>query len=362
MSVLCHRLPIPANSGGNHPPCQRATQVHSAETALHRLGLETGVVVDIGLGMTRACPVINGQVVREGIQAQFIGAANVTNMLLQELRERPEVQQAFLESNMSGFEVMLCVKAMKEEQLAVASSTAEALRNRPCTTDMLPLSAATGRHLFCSNELLKAAEMFFAPTRIAGSDAGYFGSDVPAPTKGLHELVCDATGYLPKTECCDVVLIGVRCTSETAHTHSTDYCLSHCSVACSAGGTAQTTGMRERLQAELDSKTFQQDTIVRASVHPVLPEGGWSGGSLIGSNWDWTVQSDYAGTLCNGDTSAQGAATAVLESSAAAKQATATLRSRSARVRGYHPTWSAETDGGTYIVAAASSIFCRKPK
>ena len=87
-------------------------------------------------------------------------------MLLTELRERPEVQQAFSESGMSGFEVMLCVKALKEEQLAVATSTAEALRPRPCATEMLPLSAATGRRLFCSNELLKASEMFFAPAQI----------------------------------------------------------------------------------------------------------------------------------------------------------------------------------------------------
>jgi len=190
------------------------TQVHSAETALQRLGLETGVVVDIGLGTTRACPVVDGKVVREGIQAQFIGAANVKTRLLQALHARPDVQQAFAERNMSGFEVMLCVKAMKEEQLAVASSTAEALRDCPCTTPMLPLSTATGQHLFCSNELLKAAEMFFAPTRIRGSDAGYYGSDVPAPTKGLHELVRDAADYLPKVERCDVVLIGMHSSFE----------------------------------------------------------------------------------------------------------------------------------------------------
>ena len=32
---------------------------------------DTGVVVDIGLGMTRVCPVVGGKVVKEGIQAQF---------------------------------------------------------------------------------------------------------------------------------------------------------------------------------------------------------------------------------------------------------------------------------------------------
>jgi hypothetical protein len=124
--------------------------VHSAEAAMHRAGLETGVIVDIGLGMTRACPVVNGKVVSAGIQAQFIGAANVTNLLLHELRSRPELLDAF--SQMSGFEVMLCVKGMKEEQLTVASSTEEALSQRPCTTEMRALSAATGQKLYCRCE------------------------------------------------------------------------------------------------------------------------------------------------------------------------------------------------------------------
>ena len=123
---------------------------------------------------------------------------DLTYMLLQELRARPDVEEAFLRSSMSSFEVMLCVKAFKEEQLAVASSTAEALRPRACTTEMRALSAATGRQLFCSNEHIRAAEMFFAPTQISGSGLGYFGEEpnVPTPTKGLHELVAQAADYL----------------------------------------------------------------------------------------------------------------------------------------------------------------------
>ena len=74
---------------------------------------------------------VGGKVVKEGIQAQFIGAANVTNLLLQELRGRhdPTLQQARLSDfevmlsvkTVSGFEVMLSVKGiMKEDQMRVA--------------------------------------------------------------------------------------------------------------------------------------------------------------------------------------------------------------------------------------------------
>jgi hypothetical protein len=107
--------------------------------------------------------------------------------------------------------------------------------------------------------------------------------------------------------------------------------------------------------------------MIRASVQPVLPECGWSGGSLIGANWDWSlpneesnddvgaVRSDAAG---NDDIAAKGAPTASMETATVAELAAATLRSQSARLRGYRPTWSAETDGGTYSRAATSSIFC----
>ena len=55
---------------------------------------------------------------------------------------------------------------------------------------------------------------------ITRRDAGYFGADAPAPTKGLHELVRRAAGFLEEEgvsggdapakmpERCDVAVIG----------------------------------------------------------------------------------------------------------------------------------------------------------
>jgi len=47
--------------------------VHSAEAALLRCGLQSGVVVDMGLGVTRATPVVDGAVTQHAVQTQFIG-------------------------------------------------------------------------------------------------------------------------------------------------------------------------------------------------------------------------------------------------------------------------------------------------
>ena len=88
--------------------------LHSAVLALRRVGLDTGVVIDIGLGeplrprerpasglhssksgskslwagTTRATPVLGGKVVEEAVQCQCFGAANITNMLLVRLPSR----------------------------------------------------------------------------------------------------------------------------------------------------------------------------------------------------------------------------------------------------------------------------------
>ena len=90
--------------------------------------------------------------------------------------------------------------------------------------------------------------------------------------------------------------------------------------------------MRERLQSELDSLSSQKDANMGAvMVHPVVLEGGWSGASLIGSEWEWQS----------------------LDSDTAAAQAAAKLSRHPAHQRGYQPTWAAETGGGTYIRASA---------
>jgi hypothetical protein len=66
-------------------------------------------------------------------------------------------------------------------------------------------------HILLSNTLLV----------ITRRDAGYFGADAPAPTKGLHELVRRAAGFLEEgvsggdspakmPERCDVAVIGAQ--------------------------------------------------------------------------------------------------------------------------------------------------------
>merc|ERR1711860_462331 len=63
-------------------------RAESPMLALLALGLHTGIVLDIGLGVTRATPVLRGRALVRAEAREFVGAANCTNYLLQVFRRR----------------------------------------------------------------------------------------------------------------------------------------------------------------------------------------------------------------------------------------------------------------------------------
>jgi hypothetical protein len=63
----------------------------------------------MGLGVTRATPVFNGNIIPTAITCELNGAANVTNLLLGELQTEVGLDS----TDLSGFEIMLAVKAVK---------------------------------------------------------------------------------------------------------------------------------------------------------------------------------------------------------------------------------------------------------
>ena len=230
--------------------------VHSAELALRRFEVETGVVVDCGLAVTRATPVLNGKCIMSAVQGQFVGAANVTNFLVEELQRhiQPEVIAA---TDLSAFEIMLAVKATKEDQLRVASSLAEAQKEVPRTTVLRALSAAANHSVTCGNELTVAAEVFFSPSVTTGPHHSYYSPSSPSPTLGIHQLVHEAAtaAGLPDGYAVSVI-----------------------------GGSAMIEGMGSRLESELCLLGAQNGCIL-----PIIPEAGWAGGALVGCTWEPSV-------------------------------------------------------------------------
>ena len=229
--------------------------MHSAELALKLHGRDTGVVVDLGLGVVRATPVLNGSVVKTAIQCQFSGAANVTNLLLEQLSPAIEQARELQPTQLSGFEIMLAVKGVKEEQLEVAPSRAEALRLLPLdTTTLHALSAALGQPIQCGNELARAAELFFSPGETTSNEHSYFGPLSPAPNTGIHQLVQQAAAAagLPPGFAVSVI-----------------------------GGSSGIKGMAARLDAELRLLGAGHGCIL-----PIAPEAAWAGGALVGASWE----------------------------------------------------------------------------
>ena len=183
------------------------------------------VVVDLGLGATRATPVRlgsghsgggdgvhdGGTAVHNATQVELMGAANVTNLLLEHLRAHA-LEEAAAAAGLHGFEIMLTVKATKEEQLRVAPSADAAFAPRQRTTALWALNRTLGgaatAPITCGNELSIAAEVFFSPLRATGQQHGFFGPLSPAPRRGIHELVAEAAAQAGLPCDCDVVAIG----------------------------------------------------------------------------------------------------------------------------------------------------------
>jgi actin-related protein len=213
----------------------------------------------------RAIPVLQGRPVWNAAVVQCYGSANVTNLLLRDMRQWPEAIEPCQRSGLSNFEIMVLVKTVKEEQLEVAANAAEALRVVPRHTVMRAMSRECGCPIKCGNELTKAAEIFFTPSQETGAQYGYFGPDLPTPTMGIHKMVHQAA---QRAGLCG-----------DASRPRADY-----SVAVT-GGSSGTANMRERLQSELH-KLVPDGVTDLPNVLPIGLESAWVGGSLAALDWD----------------------------------------------------------------------------
>ena len=177
------------------------------------------------------------------------------------------------------FEVMLAMKATKEEQLHVAASTEEALAPRPQSIELRALSEALGQPMRCSNELAAAAEIFFCPSRTTNAQQGYFGQFQDAPQHGIHSLV------------------------RLAMYRGVEKLLAPGYAVALTGGSSQIPGMSDRLGAELRnleqkySDVDDLDMPPHGRVLPVVPEASWAGASLAAAlaDWDWETPGDSRG-------------------------------------------------------------------
>jgi hypothetical protein len=159
-------------------------------------------------------------------------------------------------AGLSGFEIMLAVKAVKEEQLAVAPTADAALAPRPRATELRALTEALQHAVMAGNELTVASEALFSPARVTGPQHSYFGPDAPAPTLGLHELAQQAAAAAGLPPGCAVAVIG---------------------------GAAQIEGLAARMDAELARLAPAAGA---GRVLPSAPEAGWAGGALAAASWD----------------------------------------------------------------------------
>uniref|UniRef100_A0A7S4UJZ5 Actin-related protein 8 n=1 Tax=Alexandrium monilatum TaxID=311494 RepID=A0A7S4UJZ5_9DINO len=235
--------------------------LHSAALALLSQRRHTGVVVDIGLGVARATPVIRGSAHAGGICVQTIGAANCTNFLLEVLRHREDLSSLTPPSEqLSTYQVMMLVKLTKEELGYVAASRGE-FQNAP-PREAPALSAAFQRTMDFGRELATVGEMFFTPS-CTGPQHSYFGPSTSQPRLGLHQLVEAAVALCPQEHRAELS-----------------------SAIALAGGTCGLPGMRQRLQRELDSLSSAADSSLAGCsplVLDVIPEAIWHGGSVAGA-------------------------------------------------------------------------------
>jgi len=233
--------------------------MHSAVLALHAHGVTTGIVVDIGLGVTRVTPVINGEVQWQGITMEWFGAANCTNYLLQVLHHKLESVPI---EDISGFQLMMMVKSTKEELGYVAANSSSAAKGAAPRVELKVISEALKFPVHLDHELAIVGEMFFNPAH-TGPHHSYFGPRAPAPINGLHKLILNAVALCPagyrRMLLENVVL---------------------------AGGTSTLPGMRDRLEYELQAKvkadpSYNGGSELKPAVARFLPEPSWLGGSLM---------------------------------------------------------------------------------
>nr|XP_018666660.1 actin-like [Ciona intestinalis] len=180
------------------PKVNRIFLARSAPMALHAFGMTSGLLVSIGHDVSSCVPVLQGNVLEEGIRELNIGGSDITQTLKMLMKEQKPTLSSF--RNFFHDDI---TKAMMERLCYVMVN-----ENRDSRTSPRPrtYSLPTGGTVNLGRERFLAPEILFKP--------GLFGDTSNA--KGLQEICCESIEALrtnkgeeeAKSLCQNVVLVG----------------------------------------------------------------------------------------------------------------------------------------------------------
>lgn len=229
-----------------------------AVLSLYASGRTTGVVLDIGDGVTHCVPIYEGHAVHHSVMRSDIGGRDVTEQLQLLLRRSGLAFTTTAESE-------LC-KQMKEElcyarPITGSGGTPEGMNMEEGSTEKVLYQLPDGQTVNVSSERHLAPEILFNPSLIGSEEAG--AADI------LVNSIMKSDIDLRPTLFQNIVL---------------------------AGGSTCIPGFGDRLLAEVRARA-PAHTRIRISAPPERINSAWVGGSILASLATfknmWVTRSDY---------------------------------------------------------------------
>ena len=234
-----------------------------AVLSLYASGRTTGVVIDVGEGVTHAVPVYEGFALQHSIARSDIAGRDVTHQLQLLLRRSglafTTTAETQLVNTIKETACYVSVHPQKEEEggTAVSKGDAEGSKNTSTTTYQLP----DGQVLTLGKERFRAPEVLFRPELIGSEEYGVADSLVNSIKKS--DLDLRSTLYE------QIVL---------------------------AGGSTLLAGFGDRLLYEVRQRS-PAHTRIRISAPPDRIHSTWVGGSILASLATfknmWVSRSEY---------------------------------------------------------------------
>ncbi|CAL8121944.1 unnamed protein product [Orchesella dallaii] len=202
---------------------------------MYAAGRTTGIVLDVGDGITQVVPVWGGYPITQAMERVDFGGRDITQLFSREQQDRNDIKMPH--------EVF---KLLKEKTCHVVLDYNQAKESSSVTKYQLP----NGEDIEVGEEVFKCPEFLFNPMKIQESEA---------TKQGLHQLVYKA---IMKTN------IDVR----------KDL---YANIVLS-GGSTLFPGFVERLEAEL--KALAPSSVkIKIVAHPARKYFSWIGGSVLAS-------------------------------------------------------------------------------
>ena len=229
-----------------------------AVLSLYASGRATGVVLDVGEGVTHCIPVYEGYALPHSITRSDVAGRDVSRHLQLLLRKSGLAFTTTAESDL--------VKTMKEELCYVKQNgKAEKSGSAPSSTEddaaKVVYQLPDGQTVNISSERYQAPELLFNPSTIGSEEVGVAGALVDSIMKSDLDL--------RPTLFSQIVL---------------------------AGGSTCTPGFGDRLLSEVRAKA-PTHTRIRISAPPERIHSAWAGGSILASLSTfknmWVTRSEY---------------------------------------------------------------------